>query len=191
MRRRKSGDGQEIGVEDGDEFARGGSSGLRPARRPCSLRDWCDADSDDRQAQRLVALHAGARDLLRFVGGIVEHLNIEQFARIVEARDGVDQPLDHVALVVDRKLYGNLGPPLTAGGGPGTLLRIDVVIVDQPVAVQSVGGQDHQHEEIRNHDREIECIRMIDAGKRAVGQLMPILTKGRLCDENACDGEQV
>ena len=41
----------------------------------------------DRHAQRLVALDAGARDFLRLVGGIVEHLNVEQFARIIEARD--------------------------------------------------------------------------------------------------------
>ncbi len=64
----------------------------------------------DRQTERLVALDARARDLLRLVGRIVEHLNVEQFARIIEARDRVHQALDHVALVVDGKLYGNLGP---------------------------------------------------------------------------------
>ena len=70
-----------------------------------------------------MALDAGAGDLLGLVGGIVEHLNFEQLARIVEARHGVDQALDDVALVVDGKLYGNLGPDREIGGGAGGVLR--------------------------------------------------------------------
>ena len=64
-------------------------------------------DVADRNAQALIALHAIARHFLRFVGGIVEHLNFEQFARIIELRDRFHQPLDHVALVVNRKLHGD------------------------------------------------------------------------------------
>ena len=48
----------------------------------------------------LVAFNAVARDFLRFVGGIVEHLNIEQFARIIERGDRFDEALDDVALVI-------------------------------------------------------------------------------------------
>ena len=109
MRRRKSGDGTKIGVEDGDEFA---GRGLQTCRERAGLEPGAviAVQVADRQSERLVALDAGARDSLRFVGRIVEHLNIEQFARIVEARNRIDQALDHVALVVDRKLYGNLGP---------------------------------------------------------------------------------
>ena len=67
-------------------------------------------DVDDGHALRGVALDAGAGDFARFVGGIVEDLNVEQFARIVEARDGFDEALDHVALVEDGKLDGDARP---------------------------------------------------------------------------------
>ena len=105
----KIGAGQEIGVEDGDEFAGGGlqAFGQRAGLVALAIGAMQVVDID---AEGLVALDAGARDLLRFVGGIVEHLDLEQLARIIETRDGVDQALDHVALVVDGKLYGNLGP---------------------------------------------------------------------------------
>ena len=109
VRRRKSGRRHEIGVEDGDEFAGRGFE-------PCGQRAGLVAGAvvamqiADRQAERLIALDARARHFLRFVGRIVEHLNVEQFARIIEARHRVDQALDDVALVVDGKLYGNLGP---------------------------------------------------------------------------------
>ena len=57
-----------------------------------------------------MAFDAIARDLLCLIGGIVEHLDVEQLARVIELRDGLDQPLDHVALVVDRQLDGDFGP---------------------------------------------------------------------------------
>ena len=65
---------------------------------------------DDGQALRGVAFDAGAGDLAGFVGGIVEDLHVEQFAWVVESRDGFDQTLDHVALVENGKLDGDARP---------------------------------------------------------------------------------
>ena len=43
-------------------------------------------------------------DAARLVGRVVEHLNLEPVARIIEAADRVDQPIGDIHLVVDRQL---------------------------------------------------------------------------------------
>ena len=137
----------------------------------------------DRQTERLVALDAGARDFLRLVGGIVEHLNVEQFARIIEARDRVHQALDHVALVVDRKLYGNLGPLGDRGRRAGDVVAILEILVHQEIAVQPVRGQDHQDDEIRNHDGQVKRVELVEAAEgiaARVGELGPIIRERAL-----------
>ena len=53
---------------------------------------------------RAVPVDAGAGDALRLVGRVVEHLDLEEIARVVDLRDGVDEPLRHVHLVEDRQL---------------------------------------------------------------------------------------
>ena len=42
--------------------------------------------------------------LARLVGRVVEHLDLEQLARVVDAADRVDQPIGDVHLVVERQL---------------------------------------------------------------------------------------
>ena len=64
--------------------------------------------------------HGALRHAARLVGGVVEDLDFEQLARVVELADGVDQPVRHVHLVVDRELDGDdrqrapSGPPARA-----------------------------------------------------------------------------
>ncbi len=113
--------GQKICVEDGHEFA---GRGLQTLGERAGLVSGAVSAMQivNRQAQRLIALHARARHLPRFVGGIVEHLNVQQLARIIEARHCIHQALDHVALVVDGKLYGNLGPLGDRGRRAGNVL---------------------------------------------------------------------
>ena len=55
-------------------------------------------------------IDAVAGDLLGFVGGIVENLDIEKLTGIVEAGNSFDEALDHVTLVEDRQLNRNAGP---------------------------------------------------------------------------------
>ena len=47
---------------------------------------------------------ASSAMLARLVGRVVEHLDLEPLARVVDRADGVDQPVDDVHLVVDRQL---------------------------------------------------------------------------------------
>ena len=137
----------------------------------------------------LVALDAAARDFARLVGGIVEHLNIQFVARIIELRDAIDQPLDHVAFVVDGKLYGNLGPLDGHRRHRRHAMAIAIIIVDQHVAVDSVGRQDHQHQKIRNHDGEIERVGLVEAAKRGVRQFAEIVRDRIAALQNRRDAE--
>lgn len=127
-----------------------------------------------------VAIDAGASDFASFVGGIVENLNVHEFAGIIELRDGIDEALNYVALVEDRKLYGNLWPMQNRRGRGRNIFAIDVVLVEELVAMQAVRRQNKQYDEIRNHHGEIEGVGVIDAAERSIGELMPVLTKTRL-----------
>ena len=66
-------------------------------------------DVDARAALRRTACSA---TLLRLVGRVVEDLDFEQLPRIVDLADGVDQPIGHVHLVVDRELDRDAGSAL-------------------------------------------------------------------------------
>src|SRR5207302_11155255 len=61
-------------------------------------------DVSDRHALRSVALHARARNVLRFVGGIVQNLNLQQLPRIVETRDSFRESLNDIALIENWQL---------------------------------------------------------------------------------------
>ena len=75
----------EVGVEDGDELAAGGfkafveGSGLEPVAIGA-------VQIDDGVAEGAITLADGRGDLFGFVGGVVEDLNLEQFAGVVEIR---------------------------------------------------------------------------------------------------------
>ena len=114
-------------------------------------------------------LDAGARHFAGLVGGIVEHLNVQQLARIIESRDGFDQPLDHVALVVNRELNRHQRPAFDGRRLAGNVLPILEIAVDEPVAMQSERREDHQHGEIGNHDGEIERIGLIETAETDSG----------------------
>ena len=128
----------------------------------------------DGDAESAVSLDAIAGDLLRFVGGIVEHLDVEQFARVIELRDGLDEALDHVALVVDRELNCDLRPFRDFRRRSGNIFAILEVIVDQVVAMNSVHRQNYHHQEIRNHDGEIERVGLVEPAKSWIDQMPPI-----------------
>src|SRR5208282_4509295 len=154
--------GDKIRVEDGDEFA---ARSLEAVFERSGFVAFAigAVDVNDRHALRSVAFHASAGNLASFVGGIVKDLNVEQFARVVEAGNGFDEALDHVALVEDRKLDGDTGPILDLGRRAGNILRVDVIIVDEPIAVQAVSGQDEQDKEVGDHHGKVEGIGVIDA----------------------------
>ena len=123
-------------------------------------------------AHRRVTLHHRARDLHSFVGGVVEHLDFQLFARIFHLADALHQPVDNVLLVENRQLNGD----------PGQLgevrlwlrnfiLAVLVVQVNQPIAVHAIQRQQHQDQEVRNQQRHVESVGMIKALKCGIQKM--------------------
>ena len=61
--------------------------------------------------------------LARLVGRVVEHLNLEQLARVVDLAHRVDQPIRHIHLVVERQLDRDDRQRIDSGPGLGCLSR--------------------------------------------------------------------
>jgi len=142
------GAGDEVGVEDGDEFAGGGfqaflqGAGFVPSTVGA-------VQVDDVVAESAVAVDDELGDCLGLVGGVVEDLDFEEVGGVFEAAGGVDEAIDDELLVVDGELDGDAGELVEAAGGlmSGVLLVV-VVLPDQLVAVQAIDGED-------DHDQEI------------------------------------
>src|SRR5439155_3834230 len=175
--------GEKVGVENGDEFALGGfqtvfqgSGFVTFAIGPMNV--------DDGHALCGVALDASASDVAGLVGGIVEDLHVEEVPRVVETRNSFDEPLDDVALVEDGQLHSDARPIRDRRRSRGDIFGIREIVVDQPVAVQAVNGEDQEDDEVGNHHRQVESVGVIDAGKGSVGELVPIKADGVLSHEN-------
>ena len=94
---------QEIGVENGDVAAAGD---LQPGFERAGLVTGAVGSMEvlDVDALRRMPPDGQLRDLAGFVGRVVQNLNFEQLPRVVEAADGLNQPVGDVHLVVDREL---------------------------------------------------------------------------------------
>src|ERR1700690_3108211 len=146
-------------------------------------------DVGDRKALGRVALHAGSRDLASFVGGIIEDLYVQKFVGIIELSDRVHETLDNVALVEDGKLYGNLWPVGHRRRRPGDILAIDVILIEQSVAVHTVSREDKKHDEIGNHHGQVERIGVIPPAKGLIRNFVPIVAERALLGREKIWGE--
>ena len=94
----------EIGVKDGDEFARGDfesifeGTGFRAAAVVAM-------DVEDVEPFGGFFVDGGLGDGLCFIRGIVEDLDLEFLFWITNAADGIDEPFDDVAFVKHRQLH--------------------------------------------------------------------------------------
>jgi hypothetical protein len=138
---------REVGVEDRDVLALGD---LHPRfERPCLVAGPVRAmQVRDVQAARGVAPDRLLGNPLRLVRGIVEDLDFEQVARIVELAYRVDEPVGDVHLVVDRKLdrHRRQGGELSRG------LRYAILVlhvqVHQVIAVPPVDSENDENEKV-------------------------------------------
>ena len=106
-------------------------------------------DVVDVDALRGEAPHGELGDLAGFVGRVVEHLDFEQLARIVDPADRFDQPIDDVHFVVERQLDRDRGQRVEPAGGHRLLVLVLHVQIHKVVAVPPVNGEDDQDEEVR------------------------------------------
>ncbi len=140
---------QEIGVEDRQEFA-AALVETRLERSSFKSHAVRTVQMTDGVTLRLEGTDFGGSDLARIIGRVIQHLNVEPLARIVERADAVDQPLDHIALVINRQLDGDLRPRARGsyrrcGCCPFVIAEIEI---QNPAAVQPVEGQQEDEEQI-------------------------------------------
>src|SRR5690348_3122758 len=131
----------------------------------------------NRDAESLLAFHAGAGYGLSFVGGVIKKLDFEFVARVIELRNAVDQAIDDVAFVEDRKLYGNLWPFADRRRGAGNIVAITIEIVDEDVTINSISGENGEDQKIRNHHGQVERIGLVDAAESMISQPVQIGSK--------------
>ncbi len=140
--------GHEVGIEDGDEFAGGGfhdfleGAGLKA----CAIGT---VQINDGVAEGAVPFKDELGYFFRFVGGVVEDLDLEEVLGIFEAADGVDEAVDDELLVEDGQLHRDPRQLIEVAAGVGVVvLAVLEVEVAQRIAVDAVDGQ-------HDHDREV------------------------------------
>ena len=132
----------EVGVKDRHEFA---LSGSQPVLQRSGLVTLTICAMDVRNGHALggVALRARASHFLRLIGGIIQHLHVEQFPRIVKPRDRFGKPLDYITFIENRQLHCHPRPPFDWRRRRRDIFGIQEIVVDQPVAMQPV-HREHQ-----------------------------------------------
>ncbi len=146
--RQEVGPRDEIGVEDGDELtARHLQAGLERTRLvpgPIGAVDVVDVDAFGREAADR-RLGNGPR----LVGRVIEHLDFQQLARVIDAAHRIDQPIRDVHFVVERQLDGDSRQGTQRRERQRVLVPVPHVQVDQVIAVPPVNCENNQDEEIR------------------------------------------
>ena len=164
--------GDEIRIEDGDKLP---FCGAQPVLQCASLETGplVAVDIVNVQAEALPAFHGVARNRLRFVGGIVQHLDVEPASRVVERADRVDHPFHDIHLVVRRDLNGDprqlLEPPLWNGD----ILSVLVKEEHHQIAMKAVEGKDGKDDKIGRDDGHVKPIHRIEI--RDVSRLQELL----------------
>ena len=144
----------------------------------------------DRKSERVISLHKRFGKGSRVVGRIVQHLYLQQLARVIHPRDLVNQPLDNVSLVVNRQLNRDRRQlRKTLGRLACSSLTILEVSANDIVPVHAINREHHQNSKVRNQNGPIKPTHLIHAGKRVVEQLSHDLRAGRSTCQK-CNGKQ-
>src|SRR5579872_2135398 len=106
---------------------------------------------------------------VRFIGGIVKHLNLQQLTRIVDFAGLLNQALDDIALVVNGKLCCDAGQEReTSAWLFRQIPAMFHVAADHFIAVKTVHRKDQEDNEIGDQHCPIEKFEVVDVGKRIV-----------------------
>ena len=141
---------EEVGVEDADEFAGGlrhggvegacfeaGAVGAVVVGDVVALGAEFGAEAG--------AVGGG------FVGGVVENLDLEAVARVIEGGDGVEEAVDHEGLIEEGELDGDFGEVFEAGGLFGFVLAMMPVVPEDFDPVRPKSRQTRENEGVADH----------------------------------------
>ena len=102
----------------------------------------------DVDALQRVATDREFGNLPRLVGGVVQDLDLQLFARVIDLADRVDQAIDDVHFVIEGKLNRHDRQVVELTLGNRLFVLVLHVDVHQVVPVPSIHGQDQQDEKI-------------------------------------------
>ena len=167
----------KVGIEDRDQLAARRAQPLIQRARLVSMAIGAMQMHNRLRRQPGKAPRIAIHNLLRYadrlVGRVVQHLDLEAVARILDPAHRVDQPVDHELFIEDRQLNGNERQPALGVSGSRLvpLRRLLLVVVVQPhqlVAMDSIERQNHHHHEVRDQHRRVEQVPPIQAAKGVV-----------------------
>jgi len=144
----------KIGIENANEFAGGGLE----ANSQCAgfesgtIHAVNQLDIEPARPQFL-----GTRDsnFACVVCRIVEHLDLEPVARIIEPADRAQEPLHHVDFIKDRQLHCNLGQLLEAASRHWFALPVLKEKVNDEITMDSVRRETDEHGEITGRPNHV------------------------------------
>ena len=94
--------------------------------------------------------HGQLGNLRGLVRRVVQHLNLEQLARVVDLAHGIDQPVGDVHLVEDGKLDRHPRQHLRRRQRGRHVALVFHVKIHKVIPVPAVDGEDAQNEEVQD-----------------------------------------
>ena len=146
--------GDEVGVEHRHEFAVRDAQTFLQRSRLEAVAVFA-SQIGDVVPGGAGTLHGLQSDPLRFVRGIVQHLDLQAIARILDAAYRFDEPFDDVHLVENRELDGDPRVRCKTAERRGQVSLVLVVQVRHHVAVGAVERQHEEDEEIRPEEQPL------------------------------------
>ncbi len=168
----------EVRVEDGDKLALGAlhARGERAGFVTLAIVPMMVTDG---VTGARVLTHQTRADNAGLVDRVVEHLDFQQLARVVDARNGFEQAFHHIALVENRELDGDTRQLRELLRRLRRLAAALHVQIDEIVAMNAVDRKNNENSEVRNQYREVESVRSVDAAERIfVEDLVEIVHHG-------------
>jgi hypothetical protein len=160
----------KIGVENGDDLASGGLQSVLQRSRLVALSIG-PMNVFNGKSGGAVFVHQTLCKGMSVVGGIVQHLHLQQVVRIIHLAGLFEQPLHHVTFVEYGKLNGDarqFGEGLRRQ--IGRALAVFQISPDHFITMQPVAGKNDQNGEVRSQDRPIERLQMMNARERCFGE---------------------
>jgi hypothetical protein len=152
-RQEKVARGYEVCIEDGDKLPLSliQRIGQRTGFKTCPISTMECLDHYPALAPKIDSpLDQGGRAIVR----VVQDLHLETVARVLQPRTGRDQPLDHMAFVIDGELDGD-----TRGNGRQRrdgkrAAGAPPVLHGQPKRIESIDRQAEQTEQVEQLQQE-------------------------------------
>ena len=107
------------------------------------------------ETARSQLFRAGRGNIAGIVGRIIEYLDLEQLARIIELADRAQKAFDHVNFVKNRELNGHFRQLLKVAGRHGRALTVFQEEIDDEIPMNAIGRQAHKHGEVTRRPNHI------------------------------------